>query len=195
MTTKLLLPFIALIILTVAKSTGQEFASDKESWIISGLGSFSEHSGDLFEGYDGEKITSINLSLSANYFFKRGLFCGLGSDFSHQKIAETNVYSVAVGPNFGYMYGSKNARILPFIHFGYRWNKISVEEEYPQPNMEDNFLSGPSYSISTGIIIPVQDHIGITMELGYTSYNLPHIDRDIKGYVLSFAVGLSGLIF
>lgn len=207
-----LLTFVSLSCILITQwANGQSFTTDKNSWIVSGAMSFSKQSGELYEDKEGKPTLLAVLSNSTNYFIVKGLFSGIGINYSYQKTGDYFIKSFGIGPNIGYMYGNKESILYPFVSIGMRFTNSSSNQpptsylwSGPLQNFDPYYasesdFSGKSYLGSTGMIIPIRKNIGISLEitysLNYLSDNKRDYENETKGNILSFSVGIAGLIF
>lgn len=73
-------------------------ATDKGAMLVSGTFSFSSKGGDLYEGFDDDRLTTIAIVPSLFYFISPGL--GVGGDLSFNRLYQRDfsAHVLGIGP-------------------------------------------------------------------------------------------------
>ncbi len=204
MNLKSLLIVVCFVVFLFSYSNGQNFAVDKGATCISGMASYINKSGELYEGNGGNQVSRFSISPLANHFIFKNIYFGAGGDFIHEIIGARNFDTFTVGPQIGYAYGDENTPVYPYLSIGgrYIWSEYDSHYIYSKSNGTDFFAA-------LGVIVPIKDHIGLTFEGGYhmikqsskVNYDNPYIyttdgDFDNKtGTVITLAIGIAGLLY
>ena len=178
----LLLSFIA----TFAFS--QEFAVDKGGFILSGTGSFTSQGGDLYEDFEGNRLSTFSLTSAANYFVVRNVFIGAGISYNRISQGDSSMSTIGIGPTVGYAFGKAEGKSYPYVATGIHFHSLGFDGET---------TSGTNILISAGMIFSVKKHLGLVLEIGYNFQNLKHEDWDesMSGNAFVISIGIAGLIF
>ena len=97
------------------------------------------------------------------------------------------------GTNVGYSLAALDKALFPYANVGI---KLGVDS-YHELDSGINVKKGPSYSFSGGVIVPVKEHLGLNVEIGYHMLNMKDkLDDDYtSGNEIRVSFGISGLIF
>jgi len=183
---------ILVSILFFSFALSQDFAVDKGSMIISGMGSYENESGDLYENNDGESRNKLDLTTKYNYFVAQNIAVGGNLNYLMASQGDYSQTTLGIGPTAGYFIGNAESEMYPYLAAG-----ISYLHQGMKSENYDNTISGTDITVSGGIIIPVKNHIGFTAELGYHMKSLKEEDADesISGNIISLNIGISGLLY
>jgi hypothetical protein len=177
---------VFLFIFTFANELfSQGFAVDKGAIIASGSFSFSKQGGDLYE-VGGKGNTIVSLTPSFNYMLFKNFGVGGSVSLSSIESYRTSMSELVFGPHIGIFFGNEKSTLFPYFTLSYRF--ISVSES---PNSFD----GSDIVLNLGMIIPLKNHIGLTIEGGYHFIELENSGDKISGNILMFGVGISGLFY
>lgn len=179
---------IVTLLLSSSLALSQEFAVDKGSTIISGMGSYASQGGDLFENSDGDRATTIMLMPTINYFVAPNISIGGGVAYTSQSQGDYSYHTIGIGPTLGYFIGDSNSKSHPYLAAGIRYYSMGDE---------DDSISGTDIVIGGGIITPVKNHVGIVLEAGYHIMSLKHKDWDKSesGNLIMVGIGIAGLLY
>lgn len=179
---------IVILVLSSSFALSQQFAVDKGSTIISGMGSYASQGGDLFENSDGDRATTIMLMSIVNHFIAPNISIGAGVAYTSQSQGDYSYHTIGIGPTLGYFIGDSNSKGYPYLAAGIRYYSIGDE---------DDSISGTDIVIGAGIIAPVKDHVGIIIEAGYHIMNLKNKDWDESesGNIIMVGIGIAGLLY
>jgi hypothetical protein len=169
----------------------QEYATDKGAKFFGLSGSFSSQSGDLYEDNDGNGLTSINLNPSFNYLVAKNFFIGGGLEFLNQKQGDYSQSTIGIGPQIGVFFANQESKVFPYLSLGFKYYSMSMGFG----SGSDASLSGTNISLGAGMVIPVQEHIGITFDCSYNIQNLKTSGVSVSGNILTIGVGILGFIF
>ncbi len=183
--------FISLVLMLSSLSIvySQDYVIDKGAIIISGIGSFSSRGGDLFENYEGYRLTTYMLMPNINYFVVSNFFVGGGIVYTRQKQGVDSQSTFGIGPTFGYALGQAKSKNYPYLAAGIRYYSLGFDT--------GESLSGTDIVIGAGLIAKVKENLGIIVEAGYHIMNLKY-ENSIKsesGDIISIGIGIAGLIF
>jgi hypothetical protein len=179
---------ILFIVLLTSIAFSQDYAIDKGSKIISGMGSYASQGGDLFENSDGDRATTIMLMPILNYFIAPNISIGGGVAYTSKSQGDYSIHTIGIGPTIGYFIGDSNSKSYPYLAAGIRYYSMGYD---------DDSISGTDIVIGGGVIAPVKDHIGIVIEAGYHIMNLKHKDWDESesGNIIMIGIGVAGLLY
>ena len=183
---------IILLLLIFSGSSlvySQDYTIDKGAIIISGIGSFSSRGGELFEDFEGNRLTTIMLMPTINYFVASHLFIGGGVAFTRQSQGDDSQSKIGIGPTLGYAIGQAESKNYPYLAAGIRYYSLGF--------VFGESMSGTDIVIGAGLIATVTENLGIIIEAGYHIMNLKY-ENSIKsesGNIISVGVGVAGLIF
>lgn len=177
-----------IILLSSSFALSQEFAVDKGSTIISGMGNYASQGGDLFENSNGDRATTIMLMPTVNHFIAPNISIGGGVAYTSQSQGDYSFHTIGIGPTLGYFIGDSNSKSYPYLATGIRYYSMGDE---------DDSISGTDILIGAGIIVPVKNHAGIVIEAGYHIMNLKHKDWDKSepGNIIMVGIGIAGLLY
>lgn len=178
----LILSFIA----TFAFS--QDFAVDKGGFILSGTGGFISQGGDLYEDFDGNRVSTFSLTSTVNYFVVRNVFIGAGLAYTRISRGDDSMSTIGIGPTVGYALGKAESKSYPYIATSIHFYSIGTDGET---------VSGTNIFISAGMIFSIKKHLGLILEIGYNFQNLKHEDwaESMSGNAFTISIGIAGLIF
>lgn len=176
--------------------TAQEYGTDKGSIMVSGMFSLNHQTGKLFEDIDGAGTTSTHFNSSCSYFVLKGLFGGLGTGYTYQRTGANGAEQFEIGPHIGYALGKKESKIYPYITGGVHYAYIMAETDSYASNTPGTItLKGHVLFGGLGAMFKIYDHLGVTMEVDYSKYQLKEFIYDYKGSGLSLSIGVVGYIF
>ena len=167
----------------------------KGSTLISGSLNFSV---TRVEGYD-KSLISLSLVPNAVFFIVKGFGIGFDMNFSFQSQGNTSTTSTALGPEIGGAFGNKESTIIPFLGFGLDY--LSLNQSYETTEYSyytgyytssvSNSASGYMLKFSLGIMIKLNEHLGLPIELGILYSNVQ--SESMTNFV--FGVGIAGLLY
>ena len=166
----------------------QEYALDKGSKMISGLGSFNNKGGDLFANYEGNRATSIMFMPSFDYFFSEKKSIGGTIEFSSLFQGTYRYFTIGIGPEFDYFIGKSESKNFPFFEGSIRYYHIGDANE-PK--------SGLDGLLGFGIICPIGEHTGIVIKTQYHFLYLYNKEWEeyLSGNKIMLGIGIAGLLF
>lgn len=199
MNLKRLLIVVCFVVFLFSYSNAQNFAVDKGATCISGMASYINKSGDLYEGSGGGQVSRFSISPIANHFIFKNIFVGVGGDYIHETggvYSSTNTYTV--GPQIGYAYGDENSAAFPYLSIGgrYMWAKYDHNDPYFQSK-----TNGTDFFASLGVIVPIKDHVGLIFQGSYHMIRQQYesdfneYEYDKNGSVVSLGIGIAGLLY
>jgi len=173
--------------------SAQQYATDKKATIISGMASFMSSGGDIFEDFDGNKTTTINLTPVISHFITKNFYVGGGIEIAAQAQGNSSYNAIGIGPHLGYMFGGPQSTALPFLDLGIDYYKMNMDYGAG----EDSVFSGSNIALGLGVIIPVKTHVGLVFEGGYNMMDLKDRDTNdtMSGNIFSIGIGIVGLLF
>lgn len=161
-------------------------ATDSRAAIVSGMLSFSSQGGDLYGGFDDERLTTITIMPSFIYFVAPGI--GIGGDLSYSRLSrgENSLTTWGVGPKIGYFMDS-GGNIIPFFAGGINYLSISDEEDGE---------NGFRFKFGGGILIR-RDHMAISIEAAYVidRFKFEGASESTTGNTIVIGVGFAGLLY
>lgn len=179
---------ILLLSFSATFAFSQDYAVDKGGFILSGTGSFTSQGGDLYEDFEGNRLSTFSLTSAANYFVVRNVFIGAGVAYTRVSQGEDSMSTIGVGPTVGYAFGKAEGKSYPYIATGIQFYSVGANDET---------ISGTSILVSAGIIFSIKKHIGLVLEIGYNFQTLKHEDwaESESGNAFVVSIGIAGLIF
>jgi len=177
---------VALLLLYISFSYSQEYPIDKGSVILSGFASIDREGGNP----DYDRDFQFTLTPSIGYFVIPKLIVGASIKYTGE-FGGTDTYSVlATGPKIQYYFGNSESRNYKFvstaIHYASSWHDAELS------------FSGPDISIGVGIILPFNEHIGISLETSYHWMIFKSTGSDSNPFYenkIEFGIGIVGLIY
>ncbi len=190
---------MALIIIlnTILFSThlfAQSYPTERGATFISGTGSYSNRSGELFVPGRSGSFNSVSGNLSVNRFLVDNFYVGLGLTAMSQNEWNYSANRFGLGPQAGYVFGGADSRILPYVGVGGQYLKVQSDWfRYP----EDSWDQGYEVFGSLGLIVLLRDHLGVVFQGSYHSVNLTRPDSSglTSGNILNFQIGLVGMLY
>lgn len=202
------------MIITSSFAFSQDFAVDKGSTLVMGKLGFENYY--LYTGeYDidntTEKFTEISLSPRVHQFFLSRFAVGADLQFvrTSQQIEaegagednEISVYSMSIGPSFGYYFGQPETGFYPYVTVG----AMYVTSGYSMPvgnrkGQDADSIEGRDIKVGVGCIASLRDHLGLVVELSYHSfdmseaYNLSNMfSTPEDGNIVEISIGVAGM--
>lgn len=164
---------------------------DKGAFSINGNIGIVTKGGDLYSS-DGNRYTEISVSPSVNYFAANSFFIGAATQSTSQKQGSIHITKVSVGPHIG-VAGLFHTNIIPSLSIGirYRFEKYNLDKNV---NLS---IHGHEVVYSFGIIYLIKKHLGLNFGIEYQFMKLGPGGGyvPLNGDILSFKIGLSGLLF
>ena len=182
--------FIAAIILAlgVNSSHGQarSGATGRGAKLISGAISFTSQGGDLYEGYNNERLNVVSIMPSLFYFVSPGLAVGADLSYDLRYRGSSSYTTLGVGPKIGY-FGETGSNLIPFVAGGVGF--LTTGSDLGDTN-------GYRIKFGGGVIIH-KGRLGASFEVSYLldSYSYEGSSESITGNTIIFGVGLVGFIF
>lgn len=181
---------IAVVILllgsSLVQSQGRSAATDRGAVLLSGISSFSSQGGDLHEGFDGDRLTTIAAVPSLFYFIVPGI--GLGGDLSYSRTSQGDFSFTTwgAGPKLGFFMDS-GGNTIPFVSGGV--NYLSIGDD-------DNSENGFGFKAGGGILIR-NGHLAVAIEAAYLyeRFKPEGSSESITGNTIAIGVGLAGFFF
>ena len=191
-----LLAFCVLLLLGTS-AFGADGPVAKGSMILTGNLYFMSQSGDLYENWEGDGLTTVSLTPGIGYFISPGFVIGGDFNLLNMSQGEYSGTAFSVGPKLGYYFGANNARtefkgaaypyIAAFASFG------SISEE------GDDDISTTSLGFTGGVVYMVSNAVGIDLGLRFASDKYStEIDGESyseSGTSLLIGAGVSAFIF
>ena len=179
----------ALILLAgfnYADGQARSSATDRGAKLISGAISFTSQGGDLYGGYNNERLNVVSIMPSMFYFVSPGL--GIGADLAYdlRYRGSSSYTTLGVGPKIGY-FGESGSNLIPFVAGGVSF--LTTGSDLGDAN-------GYRIKFGGGIIIR-KGRLGASFEVSYLldSYNLEGSSGSTTGNTIIFGVGLAGFLF
>ncbi len=184
---KIILSILLLSFITTF-AFSQDFAVDKGGFILSGTGGFISQGGDLYEDFDGNRLSTFSLTSTVNYFVVRNVFIGAGLAYTRISQGEDSISTIGIGPTVGYALGKAESKSYPYVAASIHFYSIGTDGET---------VSGTNIFISAGMIFSIKKHLGLILEVGYNFQNLKHEDwvESMSGNAITISIGIAGLIF
>lgn len=165
-------------------------ATRRSALMVGGSASFSSQGGDLYEGFEGDRLVTIDLVPSALYFAANGL--GVGADFSFSRVSQgdNSVSVTGVGPRAGYFFESEN-NWIPF--FAGAVNLLSISGEL---GGESDSETGLRLKLMAGVLLR-KGHLGVSFEAHYyyDRFKPEGFEDAITGDTLLLGIGLAGFFY
>ncbi len=176
----------------------QNFALDKGAFFVSGMGSFTNQGGDLFEDSGDNRLTTVSLIPSTNYFITKNFFIGAGLEFASQSQDDKSISTIGIGPQIGYAIGNENSTAYPYLNAGIRYYRMDMEYGgYDFLGNNELAISGIDTFLGVGVLVPIKKHFGFVIEGSYhvTSLKENGTSESLLGNTFSFSFGFVGFIF
>jgi len=179
---------IILLSFSAIFAFSQDYAVDKGGFILSGTGSFLSQGGDLYEDFEGNRLSTFSLTSTVNYFVVRNVFIGAGLAYTRLSQGEDSLSTIGIGPTVGYAFGKAGSKSYPYVAAGINFYSMGTDGET---------ISGTNIFISAGMIFSIKKHLGLILEIGYNFQNLKHEDwaESMSGNAFTISIGIAGLIF
>lgn len=172
--------------LNPARSQAGSKATARGSKLISGAISFTSQGGDLYEGYNNERLNVVSVMPSLFYFVSPGL--GIGADLAYdlRYRGSSSYTTLGVGPKIGY-FGETGSNLIPFVAGGVGF--LTTGSDLGDTN-------GYRIKFGGGVIIH-KGRLGASFEVSYLldSYSYEGSSESITGNTIIFGVGLVGFMF
>jgi hypothetical protein len=165
---------------------GQKYAIDKGASTISGSASFSTAGGDLYE-YGGDRLTTITLQPSYNYFVAKNFYIGGVLDISYLAQGGDNMSTFGIGPQLGYAIGDSSSKAIPYFNLGIMYESIT----YGSGDSDSEASNGSNLFLGFGVLVPVKKNLAITVEGKYSMMKI----ESYSGNVITLGIGIVGLLF
>ena len=181
---------IAVLILLMgfnfAQGQTRSEATDKGAMIVSGAFSFASQGGDLYGGFDDDRLTTIAIIPNLFYFIAPGI--GIGGDLSYNRTSQGD-FSFTIwgaGPKIGYFIDS-GGNTIPFVSGGV--NYLSFGDD-------DDSEGGFRFKFGGGILIR-KGHMAVSIEAGYIldRFKFEGASESTTGNTIIIAVGFAGFLY
>jgi hypothetical protein len=193
--------FVCMLLFLSGAAFSQDFAIDKGALLVSGVLEYTEHTGDMYEGYFFHRSTEFAFSQTYDYFLESRIFVGLRTALTRTTEGDNSrTYGYGGGPEVGFAFGKAESQFFPYAKIGYQYLDEHGEYEaftgYEYQTSEWN-ARWTEIIYSVGVIVPIKKHFGVTCGLSYRMQSRKYDDSDdsVKGNILKFGVGLVGLFF
>ena len=170
---------------------------EKGSFLISGDFSFNNSGGNLYEDIDGNRLTSISMGTSINYFVIPRLAFGGNFAILYNSQGDINLSAFGIGPTVSLYFGSVEQKtsyrnqVFPFVRAGFYYLRGS--ETISGINSISN---GTTVSFGGGLTYMVTNTAGLSMRF---LYHIDHItyddDTSYNGNALNVGVGIDIFIY
>ena len=189
MLTRVVRAVALLAFVAVAAGAQRSAATSKSAWIVSGLASFAQQSGDRFENASGDGVTTISFAPTALYFVIPGLGVGGSIGYSKSSQGDDSESLTTYGPTVAYYFDTGNS-MIPYIGAGMEWGTASSESSGFSSDID-----GSRMKVGGGVLLR-KGHLGIAIEAGYIKETVNGTGGfpDVKGNILAIGVGLVGLL-
>lgn len=186
--------FLFPLLFTFGSAFSQDYAIERGAILASGMVEYSSKSGDMYEGHYFHRSTEFALNATFDYFVESRIFAGARTTLTRRVEGdEWKTDGIGGGPEVGFALGNAKSQLFPYAKIGYQY--LAMHSEYSETSKSDAVQTDIIYS--AGIIVPVKKHFGITCEFSYHLQSEKHdgADESIKGNILRFGIGLTGLFF
>jgi hypothetical protein len=152
---------VLLLSMPIALS-GQDYATDRGSFILGGAASFSSQGGDLYENADGDRLTTLTVNPYLLYFLSPGFGVGGELAVSRATQGEGDITSLGVGPAVAYFFGDAAATVRPFVeaHASY----VSISSDFVDASgwgvgggAGAAFMLSPTVALTLGGVYEIQN--------------------------------------
>ena len=196
---RILMVFTGLL-LCAGNVYGGEYPVDRGSAMFSGMFTFANYSGELYEDYDGNSTTMVTLAPSVLTFIVPNFALGGNMVFSRNSTGDDNITSVAFGPKFAFFVGKQDSKVYPF--FGMGINYVTATASYvwydwdDRRHKETDTATGTNFFFSAGVAMMVGRNLAVVFEGSFNHNNLePGEGSSASGDILSLGVGLAGFVY
>ena len=170
--------YIIFIIFLIFFSYGLVMGSpiEKGSFLISGDFSFNNSGGNLYEDIDGNRLTSISMGTSINYFVIPRLAFGGNFAILYNSQGDISLSAFGIGPTVSLYFGridpktSFKNQVFPFVSAGFSYLRGS--ETIGGVNSISN---GTMVNFGGGITYMVTNTVGLSMRI---LYHIDHINYE-----------------
>lgn len=177
---------LTLVACSFAYGQTRSEATDKGAMLISGTASFSSQGGDLYEGFDDERLTTISIVPSVFYFVSPGL--GLGADLSYNRVSQGDFSATiwGVGPKVSFLFDS-GTNAIPFIAGGVNYLSIGANDESE---------GGIRLKFGAGFLIR-KGHMAVSIEADYVydRFKPEGFSEFITGNTILIGVGFARFLY
>lgn len=178
--------FVILTAFNVVQGQGRSEATDRGAALISGIFSFTSQGGDLYGGFDNDRLTTIAIVPSLFYFVAPGI--GIGGDLSYNRVSRGDFSATiwGVGPKIGYFVDS-GSNTIPFVAGGI--NYLSIGDD-------DDSEGGLRFKFGGGILIR-KGHMAVSIEVSYVldRFKFEGASESTTGNTIAIGVGFAGFLY
>jgi hypothetical protein len=141
-------------------------ATERHAALISWSGGFSDQTNSSYS------VNSINLALNYNSFVSKNIFLGLSTALLYSWNKSSSQSTITIGPQFGITFNKNNSTVIPLFVIGINYARMNGGVSYYGYNYDIGY-NGINIHLGTGLIIPVKEHLGLTIELAdnFLAYN------------------------
>ena len=180
---------------------GAEYPLDQGSVMISGMFSFTNSIGDLYEDFEGNSATVFTLAPSWLSFVARNVALGGNLSFTSASQGRTSATAPAIGPKLGFFVGTPESKTYPFFGMGISYLRHTFSWEWYDPwdgsrSKEEATADGTKVYFGAGVVSMISSHLAIIFEGSYNLDSLkPEHGTSTSGSMVGVAVGLAGFVF
>ena len=190
---------ISIILLLLASTAyAGEYAIDKGSTILSGMMSFSNSSGGLYEDEEGNSLTTFTIAPSLASFVVSNLALGAQFSFSHASQGHASISGMSIGPKIAYFFGSAASKSYPYLGMGFAFLTDTFRQSrgYLSYGESGYTVSGTKFYFSAGVAIMAAPNLAVVCEGFYNidKLRLEHVES-VSGHTFALSIGLAGFLF
>lgn len=178
---------LALFLGLASPALAQDYAIDQGSVVLGGTVSFSSQGGDLYEGFDGDRLNTLLLNPSALFFVSPGL--AVGGDVYVQRVSQgdASLTTLGIGPEVRYYFGDAASTTYPFIGASIDYASLSSDD--------GDDATGFGYGAAAGLAFMLSPTVALTAEVDYSRSNLSFDSIDIDGNEIRLELGISAFLY
>lgn len=177
---------LGLMFTSAAHSQIRSQATQNGATLIGGTLSFASQGGDLYEGFDDDRLTTIMLSPTLFYFVAPGFALGANLAFTRLAQGDASFTTLGIGPTAGVFFDS-GSKAIPFFAGGVNYISLGSDGEDE---------SGLGANFGGGVLIR-QDHLAFSIEVTYVyeRFKPEGFDESITGNTIFVGIGLAGFLY
>lgn len=185
------------LIFAFGSACAQSFPTNKGSKIVGGEFYFSSAGGDLYENWEGDRLTSIEVDPFISFFLAPGLALGGNFLFERMSQGDASLTTWGIGPRLMYFIGGSKpistvkGTTYPFLDAAFLYVKSTYEY-----NSYDSSESGTMIRFGGGILRMLSDSVGLLGEVAYSIDKMKPEDGDsVSGNQFNIAAGFTFFLY
>lgn len=167
----------------------QDYLTDEGVTRLGGALSFTTQGGDYYAPGENDRLTTVNLNPSVQYFLAPGLAVGADALLEYQAQNDVSLRIFSIGPSASYFFGGADTRAYPFLSVNPLYTNIGRNE--------DSSINGFGVVGSIGGAFQIARNVAITAEgfYEYESFSTEGADERVSGNTFGLRVGVSAFLY